>query len=365
MLILMIAVMLTACAGDAAPTSTPETTPDAPTATVQTEPEPQDQPTEPAATEKPEATPEPTGLKTKIPQPTAVPTMDPGTAQPGDTGYPAVEIPDDEILAAAARYFGLEPGEEPEIRVETWDAVSWSNGSMGCPKEGYAYTAAEVPGYRIVLNYDGQKVSVHTDETGSQIKLAVNCAATPGELWHPREPGESVVTIPEPTQVPEGEWSDSGDRTKVWGTPGPIMTAAVETARTSADSMASAAATAGQASAPPTGGQAGYVGHPLPPRHPRPPWTAKPDATFKAHARQPFVRTGDDPASTFSLDVDTTSYQLAVGWTRHGIRIDRDSVRAEEWVNALHYGYAPPKSDGEFAVTSGTSIPTRWAETAG
>jgi Ca-activated chloride channel family protein len=118
----------------------------------------------------------------------------------------------------------------------------------------------------------------------------------------------------------------------------------MDMARSESGSMAMAAASSAGPTAP-------YHG---PPRHPRPPRRPRgPDATFETHPRQEYAFASQYPVSTFSLDVDTTSYKIALGWTRQGIRIDRDSVRAEEWVNALHYGYAPPRGEEKFAITSG------------
>ena len=76
------------------------------------------------------------------------------------------------------------------------------------------------------------------------------------------------------------------------------------------------------------------------------------DTTFQDYGRQPFVATSEDAVSTFSLDTDRTSYHLALGWARHGYDIEPDSVRAEEWINAFDYQYAPPADAWGFAITS-------------
>ena len=75
------------------------------------------------------------------------------------------------------------------------------------------------------------------------------------------------------------------------------------------------------------------------------------DTFFRGYGRQPFIATADDAESTFSLDADRTSYFLALSWARNGYTVDPDSVRAEEWLNAFDYGYAPPRNPGEFAIT--------------
>ncbi|MCY3784727.1 MAG: von Willebrand factor type A domain-containing protein [Chloroflexi bacterium] len=81
--------------------------------------------------------------------------------------------------------------------------------------------------------------------------------------------------------------------------------------------------------------------------------TARPAATIVRDARrQPEVATAEDAVSTFSLDTDRTSYQLALAWAHQGYEIDPDSVRAEEWINAFNYQYALPSDDWGFAITS-------------
>ena len=74
--------------------------------------------------------------------------------------------------------------------------------------------------------------------------------------------------------------------------------------------------------------------------------------TFEDYARQPLIDAGEDGVSTFSLDTDRTSFQLALNWARAGYQVDPASVRAEEWVNAFDYGYAAPSASDRFAITS-------------
>ena len=77
-----------------------------------------------------------------------------------------------------------------------------------------------------------------------------------------------------------------------------------------------------------------------------------PATTFQDYGRQPFVATAEDAVSTFSLDTDRTSYQLALSWLQEGYPIEPDSVRAEEWINAFDYQYEAPADDWGFAITS-------------
>ena len=72
--------------------------------------------------------------------------------------------------------------------------------------------------------------------------------------------------------------------------------------------------------------------------------------TFKEYPRSPTVATADDAISTFSLDTDRTSFQLALNWVIAGYDIDPASVRAEEWTNAFNYDYDLPSRDDSFGI---------------
>ena len=86
---------------------------------------------------------------------------------------------------------------------------------------------------------------------------------------------------------------------------------------------------------------------------PGPPHAAPPSATnFKDYERSWLASTVEDNVSTFSLDADRTSFQLALNWARSGLTVDPDSVRAEEWINAFGYGYNPPVHQDSFAITT-------------
>ena len=84
---------------------------------------------------------------------------------------------------------------------------------------------------------------------------------------------------------------------------------------------------------------------------PSPPQSAQPAATTFTDNRRTFaVRTSQDRVSTFSLDTDRTSFQLALNWARAGYQVDPDSVRSEEWVNAFDYRYEQPSRPDSFAI---------------
>ena len=100
-------------------------------------------------------------------------------------------------------------------------------------------------------------------------------------------------------------------------------------------------------------GPSGTPGSQGPPGAPGPPQAPPPSATtFKDYERSWLASTAEDNVSTFSLDTDRTSFQLALNWARSGLTVDPDSVRAEEWINAFGYGYNPPVHQDSFAITT-------------
>ncbi len=78
---------------------------------------------------------------------------------------------------------------------------------------------------------------------------------------------------------------------------------------------------------------------------------SQPGATqFQNTTRSNFALTAEDDTSTFSLDTDRTSFQLALNWASSGYEVDPASVRAEEWINAFNYGYEYPRHDDSFNI---------------
>jgi Ca-activated chloride channel homolog len=65
----------------------------------------------------------------------------------------------------------------------------------------------------------------------------------------------------------------------------------------------------------------------------------------------PFLRPGDEPLSTFSIDVDRASYANVRRFVRNGQKPPRDAVRIEEMVNYFTYDYPDPESD-PFSITT-------------
>lgn len=98
---------------------------------------------------------------------------------PSSSEPPAVtgEVPEgllDEIIADAAERLDVEASEIVVVRAE---AVTWPDGSLGCPEPGVVYTQALVPGYWVVLEADEQQLDYRVGRQGS-FRLCENPTTT-------------------------------------------------------------------------------------------------------------------------------------------------------------------------------------------
>lgn len=92
----------------------------------------------------------------------ALPSLEAVPSLEGVTG----EVPDDllaEIVAAAAEFASVDVA---AIQVIVAEEVTWSDGSLGCPEPGMAYTQALVPGYRVILDAGGERLSFNAARDG-------------------------------------------------------------------------------------------------------------------------------------------------------------------------------------------------------
>jgi len=80
------------------------------------------------------------------------------------------------------------------------------------------------------------------------------------------------------------------------------------------------------------------------------PYNAGPqDNYFQNYGVNPYQDTREDHLSTFGLDVDTASYNVARRYVQDGVMPPADSIRVEEFVNSFNMDYATPP-DVAFAV---------------
>lgn len=75
-------------------------------------------------------------------------------------------VPGDLLGAAISDAVRRTSAARGDVEVVTAEAVTWADGSMGCPQPGLAYTQALVSGYRIVLRAAGQTLNYHVGGKG-------------------------------------------------------------------------------------------------------------------------------------------------------------------------------------------------------
>ena len=72
---------------------------------------------------------------------------------------------------------------------------------------------------------------------------------------------------------------------------------------------------------------------------------------YAEYRENEFLNPKNEPLSTFSLDVDTSSYAIMRRYLMESKRLPpRNSVRIEEYVNYFRYSYAQPTGDAPIAV---------------
>ena len=69
----------------------------------------------------------------------------------------------DAAVKYAASQLDIPAGAIDVVSVETWE---WPDASLGCPEPGKSYAQVITPGYRVILEAEGERYEVHTDERG-------------------------------------------------------------------------------------------------------------------------------------------------------------------------------------------------------
>ncbi len=96
---------------------------------------------------------------------TTLPAVSPTSTAPTDDAAPSedsLELVDDAVRDLAGR-LGV-AGEE--VKVLEVEAVTWSDGSLGCPEPGMMYTQALVEGWRLTLAVEDDTYAYHSSSDG-------------------------------------------------------------------------------------------------------------------------------------------------------------------------------------------------------
>jgi hypothetical protein len=76
----------------------------------------------------------------------------------------------DAVWAAILADLERQIGRPSDPEVVSAEAMTWNDGSLGCPEAGQAYTQALVDGYQVVLEVDGERYDYRVG-SGASVKL--------------------------------------------------------------------------------------------------------------------------------------------------------------------------------------------------
>ncbi len=89
---------------------------------------------------------------------------------PSDAGGSPIVTPDSalkEVIERARQDLAARLGRAiAEIRVVEARAVTWPDSSLGCPEPGRMYLQVLTPGYRVILEAEGQRYAYHAGRQG-------------------------------------------------------------------------------------------------------------------------------------------------------------------------------------------------------
>ncbi len=83
---------------------------------------------------------------------------------------------------------------------------------------------------------------------------------------------------------------------------------------------------------------------------------------FEDFEENPIKLVSQEPVSTFSVDVDTSSYSFMRRQINNGVLPQKDSVRIEEMINYFDYDYELPETRAEPFKPNVTVVPSPWAD---
>lgn len=121
-------------------------------------------------------TPEPTGTITTpsgTVRPVSTLPSTPSRVEPTEPGASG-EAPQDLVDQMIDDLVGQLGIERQGITVVSAEAITWNDGSLGCPKPGEFYTQALVPGYRVILEANGKQYNYHASEKGYFFQCATS-----------------------------------------------------------------------------------------------------------------------------------------------------------------------------------------------
>ena len=106
------------------------------------------------------------------PQPTPAPPSSPTPDEPAPPESPIPTPPANPAVAAAIAHLVAELGlSAADVSILSVEEMQWSDSSLGCPQPGMMYAQVITPGYRVLLEADGETHAVHTNQNGSTVVI--------------------------------------------------------------------------------------------------------------------------------------------------------------------------------------------------
>jgi hypothetical protein len=111
---------------------------------------------------------------------------DPGVEEPAATTAPQMETPEtesaaDTVSAAATAFLAQQLGiAEGDIAVVSAEETEFTDSCLGLGGPAESCLQAITPGWLLMMSAAGQTYEVHTDETGQQVRVAVEMPETDG-----------------------------------------------------------------------------------------------------------------------------------------------------------------------------------------
>lgn len=91
----------------------------------------------------------------------------PGAGQQNRADEPeGGEVPENLFELVLQDLIARTGGERSSVSVIRAEAITWSDGSLGCPQPDMVYTQALVDGYQVIFSLHGEQYDYHLSENG-------------------------------------------------------------------------------------------------------------------------------------------------------------------------------------------------------
>lgn len=119
----------------------------------------------------------PTAAEPGAPDPTTAPDTALPTAEPAPDETPQADASDNPIVVAARAFLAAQLGiGEDDIEVVSAEETEFTDSCLGLGQANESCLQAMTPGWLLVLSAGGEEYEVHSDATGTQVRVAAGMA---------------------------------------------------------------------------------------------------------------------------------------------------------------------------------------------